>query len=279
MKRNYIGFTRSGSVFGPATGVGEYTPKLPGGHYKVDFDQYEDILALTTFVPRTDEILNLGCKEFNYVLTTAERFLSDEATKAFAARGFLHKRSFMFYGPPGTGKSVLSCKISDLAVEKKNGIAIYPASFEALERFLEVLNDTDKNRFTVIVLEEFDGLVQGRDEEQWTTLLDGQFQTSNRLVLATTNNVERIPKRLLRPGRFSSVINIPALDESARDNFLKSKGVEKALRSQIVELTEEFTVDDLKEVVQGALILKDDLTNVINSIRAVKKLGRGGDDE
>lgn len=275
MKHNYIGFARMGNIFGPATGDGEFTPRLPAGHYKVDYDDYKDELALTAFKPHMDEILNLGCKEFNYVLNMAESFLSPQTEVAYKEQGFLLKRAFLFYGPPGTGKSVLSCKISDLAAARKDGIAIYPSSYEALERFLEVVGDTDKGRFTTVVLEEFDSLVQGRDEESWTTLLDGQFQTSNRLILATTNNVESIPKRLLRPGRFSSIIEIPALNSDARNNFLLAKKVtDDKLRKTIIKATDGFTIDDLKEVVQGALILNDSVTNVISAIRAAKELGK-----
>lgn len=275
MKQNYIGFARQGNLFGPAVGRGEYAPQLPAGHYKVSYDnEYDDNLMVAKFQPRLDEVLNLGCKEFNDAIGTAEKFLSPEAAIRFQQSGFLLKRSFMFYGPPGTGKSVLSSRISDIAVASKDAIALYPDSYQALERMLEVLNDTDKDRFKVINLEEFDDLVSGHDESQWTTLLDGQFQSTNRLVIATTNYIDKVPQRLLRPGRFSSIVLIPALTSEARDNFLKQKKVETSTRKKMVELTENFTIDELKEVVQSVSLLGESLEVTVQNIRAAKKLGK-----
>lgn len=277
-KINYIGFARQGNNFGPAHGNGEYTPSLPAGHYRVSYQDWNDELMLTKFVPKMDEILNLGCKEYNEAVNVTERFLLPETAAVYAFNGFLLKRSFLLYGPPGTGKSVLANKIADLAVAQKDAIAVYPTEFEALSRMLEVLDQTDKDRFKVIALEEFDGLISRRDEGDWTTLLDGQFQSSNRLVLATTNNIEKIPGRLLRPGRFSSVVQIPALTADGRLVFLQKKGIDLKLASAIVEKTDEFTVDDLKEVVQSVVLLGQDLDNAIKAIRGVKNLGQNDEE-
>ena len=276
MKRNYIGFARMGSTFGPAEGAGDYNPTLPAGHYKVDYVDYEDRLVLTTFTPKMDEILNLGCKEFNDVLRNLGNFLSPEAAEKFKKEGYLLKRSFLFHGPPGTGKSVLATKSAQLAINTKNAIAIYPSSYDALERMLEVLGETDKERFTVISLEEVDDLISGRDESSWTSLLDGQFQSANRLLLATTNNVQEIPQRLLRPGRFSSLVYIPPLNNDARFKYLVSKGLEEAFAASIVNKTNTFTVDELKEVVQNAYILGEPLDEVILAINQARTLGKGG---
>jgi len=273
-EKNYIGFAKQGNTYGPAEGKGDFTPRLPAGHYKVGYDAYNDILMVTKFEPRLDEILNLGCAEFNYVLDLTKRFLTPEAEQAFRKNGFLLKRSFLFYGPPGTGKSVLSSKIGDIACHAKDALVLYPESYDGLERMLEVLDATDKDRFKVISLEEFDDLVSGRDEASWTTLLDGQFQSNNRLVLATTNHVDEIPQRLLRPGRFSSLIHIPVLTPEARTTFLKAKNVGAAMIKDVVEKTEGFTIDELKEIVQCCHILGEPTDMVINGINARRNLGK-----
>jgi len=41
-KINYIGFARMGNIYGPAHGLGDYTPTLPAGHYKVAWNRYTD---------------------------------------------------------------------------------------------------------------------------------------------------------------------------------------------------------------------------------------------
>jgi SpoVK/Ycf46/Vps4 family AAA+-type ATPase len=139
---------------------------------------------------------------------------------------------------------------------------------------LEVVNETDEGRFVCINLEEFDDLVNTDRHETWTTLLDGQFQSNNRLLLATTNYIQRIPQRLLRPGRFSSLKEIPLLNKESRFLYLKSKGVSGNLLGELVDKTEEFTVDDLKEVVQNVIILGEQCDVVIEDIRKAKNLGR-----
>jgi SpoVK/Ycf46/Vps4 family AAA+-type ATPase len=272
-KINYIGFAKMGNVFGPAMGLGEYHPTLPAGHYKVSWNEYTDELIVTNFIPKMDEILDLGNKEYDNAVAITNKFLSPEAEANFKRHGFLLKRSFLFYGPAGTGKSVLASKISDLAVKQKNAIALYPDDYSALERMLEVLDDTDKNRFKVIALEEFDALID-RNDSCWTTLLDGQFQSSNRIVVATTNHIEEIPSRLLRPGRFSTIVEIPALGRDARGEFLRLKGISDTLNNKIVEKTDGFTIDELKEVLQCSILLGEDLDRTIAQIRAVKALGK-----
>lgn len=274
MKRNYVGWAKQGANYGPATGAGEFAATLPPGHYKVDYNQYEDALMITRFTPRLDEILNLGGKEFNAALSNVQRFLLPETEAAFAKSGFLLKRSFLFYGPPGTGKSVLATQISQLAIDMKGALALYPMGYDALERMIEVLSETDKDRFICLSLEEFDGLVSDRDEDSWTTLLDGQFQSGNRIMVATTNHVENIPQRLLRPGRFSSLIKIPELTAEARTKFLLSKGVEAGVARGLVEQTNGFTVDELKEVVQNHIILGEPAQDVIGAITEARNLGK-----
>lgn len=276
-KHNYVGFARQGSTFGPAVGKGDYTPSLPAGHYRVEYNPYEDELMLTKFEPKLDEILNLGSKEFNAAVDTANRFLDPKTAEAYIKGGFLYKHSFLFYGPPGTGKSVLSSKIADLTIQQKDAIAIYPQSFDALERLLQVLDQTDPKRFKTISLEEFDDLLSSEDEGSWTTLLDGQFQSSDRMLIATTNYIERINKRILRPGRFSSLNLIPALDANARNNYLLSKGMDEKIVKGVVEKTSGFTVDDLKSVIQATL-RGETAVNEIERVKAAKALGGDSDE-
>ena len=273
MKRSYIGFAKIGNQFGPAEGRGEYSAQLPAGHYKVDYDRYQDELMLTKFDPTVDEILNLGGVEFNSVINNVNKFLSPNTKELYVKNGFLYKRSFFFHGPPGTGKSVLATQISNLAVEQKDAVAIYPSEYEALERMLEVLSTTDKDRFVCIGLEEFDGMINRHDESQWTTLLDGQFQSPNRLMIATTNNIGNINRRMLRPGRFSSLVHIPALTKECRIAYLNAKGIKAVDTDVIATDTEGFTIDELKEVVQNFHILGEPLDQVLKTIKDCKKLG------
>lgn len=278
MKRNYVGFAKKGQVYGPATGEGDFAATLPAGHYKVEYNEYQDELMVTNFHPKLDEILNLGGKEYNATLKNVAKFLEPATAEAFKKHGFLLKRSFLFHGPAGTGKSVLATRLADMAVEAKNAIVLYPSGYEALERMLEVISETDKERFVVLALEEFDDKVNARDESEWTTLLDGQFQSGNRILVATTNYIESIPQRLLRPGRFSSLILIPALTPAARKTYLQSKGLDEKLVEQIVEVTNEFTVDELKEVVQNCHILGEPVKAVVAAITAARKMGNSGEE-
>jgi SpoVK/Ycf46/Vps4 family AAA+-type ATPase len=274
---NYIGFARIGNQFGPAQGNGEYCKTLPAGHYKLEYDHYNDILLLNRFEPKLDDILNIGSKEFNEVLNNAKKFLSPETEDIFKQNGYLMKRSYFLYGPPGTGKSVLCTKVCNIAVEKKNAISVYPDGHQALERFVEVINDTDPNRFLAITLEEFDSSLRQEGDHNWTTLLDGQFQAGNRILVASTNNIGAIPSRLLRPGRFSRLYEIPALTEETKREYLVQKSVPTETIERIMKYSESLTIDEMKEIVQNVVILGEDLDSTVKAITAAKKLGYDAD--
>ena len=276
-KINYIGFAKMGNQFGPAHGNGEYCQKLPAGHYRVEYNRYNDELMLTKFEPRLDDILNIGSKQFNSISTNAEKFLSPETEKVFKQNGYLLKRSYFLHGPPGTGKSVLCTKLCNIAVQKKNALSLYPTEHEALERMIEVVSATDPDLFLAITLEEFDAILRNDGDHNWTTLLDGQFQAGNRLLIASTNNIERVPKRLLRPGRFSAIYEIPALTAQAKAEYLKQKQVNPEMIERIMKYSDALTIDELKEIVQNVVILGEDLDETVTAITATKTLGQDND--
>lgn len=116
-------------------------------------------------------------------------------------------RSVMFHGPPGTGKScivdalaatfgsrVLAVDISNLSYCSSTVLTRY---IIRLQPDVLVINDLDR----------FSG------SDQMLTSLE-ELNKSLKLLLVTVNDKERLPRAILRPGRFDETIPIEYLDDT-----------------------------------------------------------------
>ncbi|OJD10777.1 hypothetical protein AJ78_08307, partial [Emergomyces pasteurianus Ep9510] len=165
-----------------------------------------DIRPISTVIMDEDEKMA--------VLKDIEDFLDDRA------RGW-YAREFLLYGPPGTGKSSFSLSVA--------------GRFE-LDIYVLNLSSIDDNRLSslfaqlslhcVILLEDIDAASTARTEDSETTentgqaavaqksksqknvslstllnALDGVSSQEGRLLIMTTNHIERLDDALIRPGR------------------------------------------------------------------------------
>lgn len=243
--------------------------QLPSGCYipTVDFNTRQ--FYFDKFEIKSDAIINLPSKEYEYLTSSLGLFLKPESKEKYSKLNFLYKRSALLHGSPGTGKSILVNRIA-LDVLKINGIILFASEIDALKIALSSLNETQPDCFVLVILEEFDSIVK-QYESELLTLLDGQVQKNNVMYLATTNYLKRIPKRLYRPGRINSVLEIKYPNLEARTHYFQTKL--KDFNVDITELatkTKDLSVDELKEVIQSVFILEDDLENTIERIKTTR---------
>lgn len=237
---------------------GVYTATTSGGFFS---DLYISIEKMELV---SDSIIDLPSKEYKKTLEQVVEFQKPETRKKYEQYGFLYKRSVLLYGKPGTGKT---CLVNRLAkyVADNSGIVFFVRNPGLMKFIFESMNHMNKAMFVCVILEEFDTLLAA--EQSFLMLMDGQVQRNNVMYLATTNYIDRIPARLLRPGRFTSKVEVAYPDFECRNFYFFQKTKDTDLSKTLAEKTDGLSVDELKEVVQGYLILNFDLDELILDLR------------
>ncbi|CBY43446.1 unnamed protein product, partial [Oikopleura dioica] len=129
--------------------------------------------------------------------------------------GIPYRRGYLFYGTPGSGKTAL---ITALAGELKYSIALINMADHMMDdsRFLHLLNKAPPD--TIIVLEDIDcafqdrakqiegdkrfsGMSGGVTHSGLLNAIDGVTNSDGRILIMTTNYIERLDSALIRPGR------------------------------------------------------------------------------
>lgn len=240
--------------------------KLPPGSYIPRYDSQKGTFWFEEFSIKSDSILDLPSSEYTKIVSQMEDFLRPEVKVQYEELGFLYKRSVLLWGKPGTGKTILVNRLANKVISKE-GICLFVKNPEILEMTFAFLNQTQPETFVTVIMEELDSIVKN-SERFLLTLLDGQVQQNNVMYLITTNYLEKIPKRIYRPGRINVNIEIKEPNAETRRAFLNSKV--KDLDDTVVDKTKGLTIDDLKEVVQAVYILKEDLDEVVKRLKANK---------
>lgn len=263
--RAYSSFSRYGNKLLANHDMGDHTMHIPPGVYTPHYDMMKGLFWFQDAGVLSDEILNIPSREYAQVVQEMNSFLTAEKREMFKKYGYVYKRSALLYGNPGTGKT---CIVQRLVrdVVKNNGIVIYVDDPRVLQHAYEVLKDVSPNVFTMVVFEEFDRMAS-RYEATLLSLLDGEIQKDNVIYLATTNYIDKIPARLRRPGRFSSVIEVKYPTKQAREYYFTAKLKNAELAKTLSVATNGLSIDELKEVIQAHVILDQDLDKVLARIK------------
>jgi cell division protease FtsH len=167
--------------------------------------------------------------------------------KRFAALGARAPRGVLLYGPPGTGKTMLA-----RAVAAQAGVDFFAASGSSFvemfvgrgaARIRRLFKEARKSGRAVIFIDELDavgghrsGGGDGGTSEREQALnqllveLDGfERDPGTVIVIAASNNVEKLDKALLRPGRFDRQVLVAPPDRSGREAILRSHAEGKPL--------------------------------------------------
>jgi len=244
--------------------------KLPPGIYELGYNADRDEVVFQKFKNEHDSLLDLPSKEYSSLVAELEHFMLPETKVKFEQNGFLYKRSAILWGAAGTGKSCLINRIANKVIDLQ-GVVLFNPDPRILPKAFKVLTEIEPETRVMVIFEEFDETIR-RFEEQMLSILDGEVQKANVIYMAATNNIEKIPARIRRPGRFSSVVEIKFPDELARNHYLKVKlpDMTKEDRAEWVSKTEGLSIDELKETVLAVVCLGQDLEAVVVRIRENK---------
>jgi cell division protease FtsH len=172
--------------------------------------------------------------------------------KRFAVLGARAPRGVLLYGPPGTGKTMLA-----RAVAAHAGVDFFAASGSSFvemfvgrgaARIRRLFKEARKAGRAVIFIDELDavgghrgsGAGDGGTSEREQALnqllveLDGfERDPGTVIVLAASNQIDKLDKALLRPGRFDRQVLVAPPDRDGREAILRSHARGKTLADTI----------------------------------------------
>ena len=250
----------------------ETVRSLSPGMYKVIYDDMTDTVSFKVMGSNHDALVDLPGTEYDSVVSEVDLFLKPETEQRFKDVGFLHKFNILLHGKPGTGKTCLVNRVAQKLIEANAIVLFNPPPF-TLQKTYEILDAIQPETRVLVIFEEMDEHVK-RDETSLLHVLDGEVQKKNAMYIATTNYIDRIPARVRRPGRFSTVLEVGFPNALAREHYLNTKLKDKSLVKKIVEKTEGFSIDELKEVVRGVYCMNKDVNTYIDYVASSCNKGK-----
>lgn len=266
---NYTNFNNYGKTF-VGNQLRTEIERLPAGVYELGYDGQRDIVLFNKITTKYDTLLDLPSPEFNHVLGELSLFLEPGSKQRFKDYGYLYKRSTLLHGIPGTGKTCLVNRIAEEVV-KKDGIVIFNPNPQVLLKAFKVLEDIQPEVKTMVIFEELDQLAK-RHEDDLLHILDGEVQKENIIYMATTNYLDKVPRRLCRPGRFPTILKVGFPGPKARRFYLKTKLLPGDAHEieDWVKASKGLSIDELKETVLAVKCLLQPLDSVLARIRNVE---------
>ena len=134
----------------------------------------------------------------------------------YAKLGVKTPRGLMLYGDPGLGKTLMATALSE-----ESGLPVFLCrKTKSAGRFVDEITETFKKATeaapAIVYLDDIDKFANAdenhRDAEEYVTVqacID-EVKDKNVFVLATANDVRKLPRSLMRVGRFDRVIEVEA---------------------------------------------------------------------
>lgn len=217
----------------------------------------------------TDSLLELPDDPSTEVLKHIVEFW--DKREAFEELGITYKRGIILYGPPGSGKSVTIYRLANM-LQRYNAIMLPCRSAGEATTALEIVKRLEPTRKVVVILEDIDGMISRRGDEDLTYLLDGGTDVSNVLFIATTNYPDRIPPRVLnRPSRFDVRIEIGMPSEAARRAYIAHIVGENLLVNidELASKTDGLSIAQIKEVIILTQIFENSVDEAIGKVASI----------
>ena len=224
-----------------APGMYDAKMSMGGAYFEVADIENEELLRFED--SRSEEV-------------TREVKTFSESREKYEAAKVPYKRGILLTGAPGNGKSCLLRQLSEQTV-REGKIVLRVKEVGALEPCLKVLREIEEHRGVVCLLEDIDEMAR-YGERPLLQLLDGDSTMGGGICyLATTNYPERLNPRMMRAGRFDTIIEITAPPEEGRRAYFAHKlGLSEAEAAADAVTESDPLAEPLMEGIYDPHILK-----------------------
>ncbi|NIV29311.1 MAG: AAA family ATPase [Anaerolineae bacterium] len=232
----------------------------PPGYYEVRFSMRGRFLLTKNM---TDERVVDTDALTGQVLSGLRTFWS--SSQAYKRYQVPHKRGYLLYGPPGTGKSVLLRQIARQVITEGGYVIdaedMMPSRWGATYQLL-------RERISAPLLFLCEDLDRFDDEEaDMTHFLDGNVQVDGLAFVATTNHIEDLSERMLRPSRLDELVHVGYPSGEARLAYLKNVRLGDESIEGWVEATEGMTYAQIKELFLSVHVLGVEFDSAMERLR------------
>lgn len=164
----------------------------------------------------------------NEVMDDINIFFSDKTLELYNKLEIPYKRGIILYGDPGNGKSAM---IREL-IRSMDGVVkvIINPGIHNVTAVLASLVKALNGKKAIIVIEDFDSVINERNRSEFLNILDGVSVISGIFFIGTTNYPDKIdPAFMNRSGRFDRTYEIKNPSENTRRLYFKSRKLGKLL--------------------------------------------------
>jgi hypothetical protein len=221
----------------------------------------------TRVKPQTDSLMVFENSAMSKVVEEIDRFWNRK--DKYNALGLMHSRGIIMHGPPGTGKSACLQQVVEMMVNRGN-VVFFANDATAIREGLRAFRQVEPDRRVVICFEEADELLSYGGERTMAQLMDGDTKVDNVLYLATTNHLDRLSARMLRPGRFDKKVYVAPPNLESRRRFLEKKLrdiTDSDMISTLARRSDGMSFGHLRELIAGVFAIGDPVEEVLTRLR------------
>ena len=259
--------------------MGRTTPILPAGVYNIEYDvKYNKFLPISKDF-NSDELFVLPTSSLNSIINDIHSFWKNE--EKYIKYKSVYKRGILLYGPPGCGKSSIIMLLMKEIILKHDGVVLTPHTIDQFIGTINVLSEIieiEPKKKIMIILEDIDNWVMkgSSAESLLINFLDGGASYNGVVTIATTNNPEVLQERMFnRPSRFDRRYYIDKPNAESRRFYIEHKLEKSDLKNinidDIVDKTEGFTIDHLKEYIISVFVLGYSHEDAMSEVLAILK--------